>query len=107
MQSALFLTLAIVSEVIATSALKFSQGFTRPGPSTLVIAGYIAAFYLLSLSLRTIPLGLAYAVWAGAGTVLVVAAGVIIWREPLDLAKIVGTLLIISGILILNLLSKH
>jgi small multidrug resistance pump len=107
MQSAFFLTLAIVSEVIATSALKLSQGFTKPGPSAVVIAGYIAAFYLLSLSLRTIPLGLAYAVWAGAGTVLVVAAGVIIWREPLDLAKIAGTLLIIGGILILNLSSKH
>jgi small multidrug resistance pump len=98
------LFLAIVSEVVATSALKLSDGFTRPGPSVLVVVGYSSAFYLLSQSLRAgMPLGVAYAVWSGLGTVGIVAIGVVLFREQLTVARIVGTLLVVTGVVILNL----
>jgi small multidrug resistance pump len=106
MKSAIFLFLAILSEVIATTALKLSDGFTKPVPGIIVVVGYGAAFYLLALCLRTIPVGVAYAIWSGVGIVLVAAAGVVIWREPVDAPRVIGTLLIISGIVIMNLFSK-
>jgi small multidrug resistance pump len=106
MKASLFLFCAIVSEVIATTALKLSDDFTKPIPGIVVVLGYGAAFYLLALCLRTIPVGVAYAIWSGVGIVLVAAAGVIIWREPMDLARVIGTLLIIAGIVIINLFSK-
>jgi small multidrug resistance pump len=97
---------AILSEVIATTALKFSEGFTRLIPSVIVVVGYSAAFYLLSLSLRTISIGVAYAIWSGVGIVLTVVAGLFIWHERLDAARIIGIALIIGGVLIINLFSK-
>ena len=105
MQATILLFLAIVSEVVATTALKYSEGFTKLIPSIIVVVGYGAAFYLLSLCLRAMSIGVAYAIWSGVGIVLTVAVGVFIWREPLDAARIVGTLLVIIGIAIINLFS--
>lgn len=106
MSAWLTLTLAILAEVVATSALKASEGFSRLLPSTVVVIGYGVAFYFLSLTLRHIPVGIAYAVWSGAGTVLIVLIGVLAFRQRIDLAGIIGIALIIAGVLVLNLLSK-
>ena len=92
--------------MIATSALKASAGFSRLGPSTVVVVGYAAAFYLLSLTLKHIPIGVAYAVWSGAGTVLITLIGVLAFRQKIDLAGVCGITLIVAGVLVLNLLSK-
>jgi small multidrug resistance pump len=97
---------AILSEVIATTSLKFSEGFTRFIPSVVVVVGYGLSFYLLSLSLKVFPIGIAYAIWSGVGLVLTVIAGIIIWRETLDLARVVGILLIVAGIIVINVFSK-
>jgi small multidrug resistance pump len=102
----LYLAIAIISEVIATSALKASMGFTRIFPSVIVVIGYSAAFYFLSLTLRTIPVGIAYAVWSGAGVVLISLAGLIIYGQKLDLAAISGILLIVVGVIVINIFSK-
>lgn len=107
MNSFIFLAIAIVGEVIATTALKLSDGFTKVIPSIVVTVGYGVAFYFLSLSLETISLGVAYAIWSGVGIVLTIAVGVFLWRESLDIARIIGSTLIISGILIINLFSKN
>lgn len=101
-----YLGFAIVAEVIATSALKASEEFTRLWPSLLVVAGYGIAFYLLTLSLRTLPVGVAYAMWSGLGIVLVAGVGVVLYGQKLDLAALVGFALIIAGCLVLNLLSN-
>ncbi|MGZ9235777.1 MAG: DMT family transporter [Anaerolineales bacterium] len=106
MKTALILFFAILSEVIATTALKLSEGFTKILPSVIVVIGYGASFYLLSLTLKVIPIGLAYAIWSGVGIVLTIIAGMIIWRESLDWARVIGTIFIILGILIINLFSK-
>ena len=106
MKTAVIFFFAVLSEVTATSALKFSEGFTRLVPSVIVVLGYGLSFYLLSLSLKVIPIGVAYALWSGIGIVLTVLAGIILWREPLDWARVAGIVLIISGILIINLFSK-
>lgn len=100
------LSLAIIAEVIATTALKSSDGFNRLWPSVLVVVGYAAAFYFLSATLKHMPVGIAYAVWAGTGTVLVTLVGVWLFRQSLDLAGVVGIALIIVGVLVLNLFSK-
>ncbi|WP_109698911.1 DMT family transporter [Chitinophaga deserti] len=100
------LGIAIISEVIATSALKASEGFTRFWPSAIVIAGYGIAFYCLSLTLKTIPVGIAYAIWSGLGIVLVSAAGVFLYKQKLDLGAIIGMLLIIAGVIVVNVFSK-
>jgi len=102
----LFLTVAIVAEVTATSALKASAGFTRLVPSMIVVAGYVAAFYFLALSLRTIPVGVAYAIWAGLGIVLVAAIGWVVYGQKLDAWGFVGMSLIVGGVLVLKLLSE-
>lgn len=102
----LFLVIAIVSEVVATSALKASTGFTRLAPSVLVVAGYSSAFYFLSLALRSIPMGVAYAIWSGAGVALVTAVAWILFRQRLDFPALVGLSLIVAGVLVLNLFSK-
>ena len=102
----LYLTIAIVSEVIATSALKAASGFTRLGPSLLVVVGYASAFYFLSLTLRTIPLGVAYAIWSGVGVALVTAVAWVFYGQRLDWPAIIGLVLIIAGVLVLNLFSK-
>lgn len=100
------LLIAVVSEVVGTSALKASQGFTRLVPSLLVIGGYASAFYFLSLTLKSIPLGIAYAIWSGVGIVLVSVAGLVLYRQTLDLAAILGIVLIVAGVVLLCLFSK-
>ncbi|MBD2578730.1 multidrug efflux SMR transporter [Oscillatoria sp. FACHB-1406] len=102
----LYLAIAIVSEVIATSALKAAKGFTNIVPSILVIGGYTSAFYFLSLTLRSIPLGIAYAIWAGAGIILVSLVGLFLYHQTLDAAAVVGMGLIVAGVVVLNLFSK-
>ena len=96
---------AITCEVLATLFLKASDGFTRPLPSLIVVAGYATAFWLLSRSLQTLHLGTAYAIWSGLGTATTVAVGVLWFREPVDAARITGILLILSGVFVLNLWS--
>ena len=102
----LYLAIAIVAEVIATSALKASDGFSRPLPATLVVAGYGVAFYMLSLTLRTIPMGVVYAIWSGAGIVLITLVGYFMFRQRLDLPALVGIGLIVAGVLVMQLFSK-
>ena len=92
-----YLAVAIVSEVIATSALKASQGFSRPLPLLVVLAGYGLAFYCLSLTLRSIPLGVAYAVWSGVGIALITLVGWVVYKQALDIGAIIGIALIIIG----------
>jgi small multidrug resistance pump len=106
MKTAVIFFFAVLSEVTATTALKFSEGFTRLVPSIVVVLGYGLSFYLLSLSLKIIPIGVAYALWSGIGIVLTVIAGMLLWREPLDWARVTGIVLILGGILIINLFSK-
>lgn len=101
-----YLAIAIVSEVLATSALKASDGFTRPLPSTVVVISYGLAFYFLSLTLRAIPVGVAYAVWSGVGVVLVSLVGWAVYGQKLDMAALVGIALIATGVLVLNIFSK-
>ena len=107
MNAWLSLVLAILAEVIGTSALKASEGFSRLLPSVVVIGGYGIAFYFLSLTLRQIPVGIAYAVWSGAGTVLITLIGVLVFRQKIDLAGVIGIALIVAGVLVLNLLSSN
>ncbi|NLO79071.1 MAG: QacE family quaternary ammonium compound efflux SMR transporter [Xanthomonadaceae bacterium] len=101
----LLLVLSILAEVIGTSCLKLAAGFTRPLPSLVVIVSYLLAFYLLSLTLRTIPVGIAYAVWSGVGIVLIALIGWLVFGQALDLPAIVGMGLIIAGVAVLNLFS--
>lgn len=102
----LILSFAIAAEVIATSAMKASQGFTKLGPLVLVVLGYGCAFYFLSLVLDRIPVGIAYAVWAGGGIVLITLVAWVVYGQRPDLAGFAGMGLIVSGVLVLNLLSK-
>lgn len=101
-----YLLMAIVAEVIATLALKATEGFTRPLPSAVVVLGYAAAFYFLSLTLRTLPVGIAYAVWSGVGLVLVSLLGAWLYNQALDGPALIGMALIASGVLVLNVFSK-
>jgi small multidrug resistance pump len=100
------LFLAILSEVIATTALKFSEGFTKLVPSVVVVIGYGLSFYLLSISLKVMPIGVAYAIWSGVGLVLTVIAGMLLWRETLDWVRVIGIVLILAGIVFINVVSK-
>lgn len=106
MKTFAILFFAILSEVIATSSLKYSEGFTKPIPSVIVAVGYGLSFYLLSIALKTMPIGVAYAIWSGVGLVLTVIAGIILWRETLDWAKVTGIVLILAGIVLINVFSK-
>ncbi|NPU95340.1 MAG: EamA family transporter [Gammaproteobacteria bacterium] len=106
MKSWIFLAIAIVSEVIGTSALKASDGFSRLWPSVLVVLGYAVAFYCLSLTLRTIPVGVAYAVWSGLGVVLITLVAWLFLDQKLDLPALVGMALIVAGVLVMNLFSR-
>lgn len=106
MKNWLFLAIAIVSEVAATSALKASEGFSRLWPSLLVAAGYAVAFYFLSLTLRAIPVGVAYAVWSGLGIVLVTALAWLLHGQKLDAPALFGMGLIVAGVLVMNLFSR-
>lgn len=101
----LALAVAIVCEVIATAALKSSDGFTRLWPSLLVIAGYGIAFYALSIALRAIPVGVAYAIWSGVGIVGIALIGWLVFRQTLDVPALAGIGLILAGVLVLNLFS--
>jgi len=106
MKNWLFLSAAIAAEVVATSALKASEGFTKLWPSVLVVCGYLVAFYCLSLTLRTIPVGVAYAIWSGVGIVLVSLIAWLVFGQKLDLPAILGMTLIISGVVVMNVFSK-
>lgn len=102
----LYLAIAITGEVIATSALKASDGFSRLLPSTITVIGYAVAFYFLALTLRTIPVGVAYAIWAGAGIVIISLIGLFLFGQKLDAAAIVGIGLIVAGVIVINTLSN-
>jgi len=95
-----------VAEVIATSALKASDGFTRLGPSLFVVVGYAVAFYFLSLTLRTMSVGVAYAIWCGAGIILIALIGWLVLGQKLDLPAILGMALIVAGVAVINLFSS-
>lgn len=100
------LALAIVAEVIATSCLKAAENFTRLWPSVLVVAGYVAAFWLLMQVMKTVPVGVAYAIWSGAGIVLVTLIAAVLYRQVPDLAACLGIGLIIAGVAVIQLFSK-
>ncbi|AVO43016.1 DMT family transporter [Simplicispira suum] len=100
------LSTAIVAEVVATSALKASAGFTRLLPSTIVVLGYGAAFYCLSLTLKTMPIGVAYAIWSGLGIVLITLAGYVLYQQSIDWAAGIGMALIVAGVAVIQLFSK-
>ncbi len=102
----LYLAIAIVAEVIATSALKASAEFTRLWPSVVVVVGYSAAFYFMTLVLRTIPVGITYAIWSGVGIVLVAVVGALLYRQVPDLPAMVGMALIVAGVAVIHLFSN-
>ncbi|ASU36961.1 QacE family quaternary ammonium compound efflux SMR transporter [Herbaspirillum sp. meg3] len=102
----LLLGIAIVSEVIATSALRASDGFTKLIPSIAVVVGYALAFLFLSMTLKTIPVGIAYAIWSGLGIVLISIVAYFVYGQTLDTPAIIGMALILAGVLVLNLFSK-
>ncbi|MGG2141017.1 SMR family transporter [Symbiopectobacterium sp. RP] len=102
----LFLSLAIVAEVIATSALKLSDGFSRLMPSIITVIFYGVSFYCLSLTMRTLPTGIIYAIWSGVGIVLIATVSWLFYGQKLDLPAILGMLLIILGVIVINLFSK-
>jgi small multidrug resistance pump len=102
----LYLGIAIVAEVIATSALKASENFSRPGPGLVTVAGYVIAFFFLSLTLRVMSTGIAYAIWSGVGIVLISAVGWIWFRQTLDVPAMIGLGLIIAGVVVVNVFSR-
>jgi small multidrug resistance pump len=102
----LFLAGAIGAEIVATSALKGTDGFTRPLPTAVTLICYGIAFYCLSVALRTIPMGIAYAIWSGIGIVAISAIGFVVYRQKLDIAALVGIGLILVGTLVINLFSQ-
>lgn len=106
MSSWSILAVSIVAEVVATSALKASDGFTRLLPSVLVVLGYGIAFYGLALALRALPIGVVYAVWSGVGIVLIALVGAILFRQSLDAPALFGMALIVAGVVVLNVFSK-
>lgn len=101
-----WLVIAIIAEVIATSALRASNSFTRAVPSAIVVAGYALAFYGLSLTLRSIPVGIVYAVWSGVGIVLITLVAMALYRQVPDLPAVLGLGLIVAGVVVLNVFSK-
>jgi small multidrug resistance pump len=106
MNNWLFLGIAIFGEVIATSALKASDGFSKLVPSVVVAVGYMIAFYFLSLALRSIPVGIAYAIWAGLGVVCVTAIAWVGYGQKLDMAAIAGMILIVTGVVVMYVFSS-
>jgi small multidrug resistance pump len=103
--SYLYLAIAIVAEVIGTSALKAAEGFTRLLPSLVVVVGYGAAFYFLSLALKVIPVGIAYAIWSGAGVALITLIGWIVFEQRLDAPALAGLALIVAGVVVIQFFS--
>ena len=102
----LYLASAILFEVAATSALRASDGMTRLVPTIVCLIGYAAAFYLLSLTLRTVPVGVAYAIWSGVGIVLIALIGTFWFKQPIDVAAILGMILIVAGVGVISLFSR-
>lgn len=100
------LVIAVACEVVATSALKETNGFTRLWPSLITVAGYALAFYFLAIPLKSMPVGVVYAIWSGAGIVLITAIGWVWFRQMLDLPALGGIALIMAGVLVINLFSK-
>lgn len=100
--SYLYLAIAIVSEVVGTAALKASEEFTRLVPSLVVVVGYASAFYFLTLTLRTIPVGIAYALWAGVGIVLICIVSWVLYRQTLDWPAVIGIAMIAGGVIVIN-----
>lgn len=106
MKNWIFLIIAITAEVCATSALKLSEGFSRLWPSLIVIIGYACSFYFLSLTLRTIPIGVAYAIWSGVGVALIALIGWVVFGQKLDAAALIGMGLIVCGVIVMNGFSR-
>ncbi|MBB3930932.1 small multidrug resistance pump [Kaistia hirudinis] len=106
MPAYLYLGIAIVSEVIATSAMRASDGFTKLIPSLVVIVGYVISFYFLSLTLKVLPVGIAYAIWSGTGIVLISGAAWLLFGQKLDAAALIGIGLIIAGVIVINAFSQ-
>lgn len=102
----LYLAIAIVAEVIGTSALKASEEFTKPLASISVVVGYAVSFYFLSLVLKTIPVGVAYAIWSGLGIVLITIVGFIVFNQKIDMPGMIGMAMIICGVIVMNVFSK-
>lgn len=102
----LLLSMAIIAEVFGTSFLKAADGFTKFWPSVAVVLGYVVAFYFLSLSLKVIPVGIAYAIWAGLGVVLIALIGWVVFSQKLDTAAIIGISMILGGVIVLNVFSS-
>ncbi len=103
----LYLALAIVTEVVGTVAFRYIDGFTRPLPSAVVVAGYGLSFYFFSLSLRGLSLGVTYAVWAGAGTAAIALIGMVALNEPVSALKLASLVLIVGGVVGLNAAGGH
>ena len=101
-----YLFVSIMSEVIATASLKSTEGFTKPIPSIIVLVGYCAAFYFLSLTLDTISIGVAYAIWSGVGVATITVVSFFLYDQKIDLAGILGIGLIIAGVIVLRLFSE-
>jgi small multidrug resistance pump len=102
----IYLAIAITAEVIATTSMKALDGFSRPLPLLLVVAGYSISFWMLSLVVKTIPVGIAYAIWAGLGIVLVSVAAALIYQQKLDLPAALGMALIVAGVVVIQLFSR-
>jgi len=105
-RSYLYLLLAIIFEIIATTFLKKSEQFTKFLPSIITVIGYIVTFYLLSLTLRQVPVGIAYAIWSGVGIIFITIIGIVVFKQVPDLPVIIGILLIVIGVVVINLFSK-
>lgn len=103
----LWLGLAIVAEIVATTSLRYSNGFSNFVPSLFTAVGYVIAFAMLSQALRTIDLGIAYAVWAGVGTAIIAIIGILVFGEPGTIAKTLGITMIIGGVVLVNLQGAH
>jgi small multidrug resistance pump len=101
-----YLAIAIVAEVIGTSALKATEGFTRLVPSAVVVVGYGVAFYFLALALKHIPVGVAYAIWSGVGIALITLIGWIVFKQSLDAAALAGIGLIVLGVIVIQVFSR-
>lgn len=106
MTTYLYLAVAIAAEVVATSALRAAEGFTVLWPSLIAVIGYVVAFYFLSLTLKTMPVGVAYAIWSGVGIVVVSIVALVLYKQVLDLPAILGMGLILAGVVVINLFSK-
>lgn len=102
----IYLAIAITAEIIATTALKASDGFTRLYPTIITVSGYFAAFYFLALTLKVIPVGVAYAIWSGAGVVAISLIGYVMFKQTLDTAALIGIGMIVAGVVVLNVFSK-